>query len=62
MPNAFQRFIAPVNGRAPEVALFPEQRRIISELDVLKRLHVETAAELAAFRPANLDRVCKGGL
>ena len=47
----------------------PEQRRIVAELDALqaevdalKRLQAETAAELAALLPAILDRAFKGEL
>jgi len=47
----------------------PEQRRIVSELDALqtevdalKRLQAETAAELDALLPAVLDRAFKGEL
>jgi type I restriction enzyme S subunit len=47
----------------------PEQRRIVSELDALhaevdavKRLQAETAAELAALLPAFLDKAFKGEL
>lgn len=47
----------------------PEQRRIVAELDALqaqvdglKRLQSETAAELDALVPAILDRAFKGGL
>jgi restriction endonuclease S subunit len=47
----------------------PEQRRIVSELDVLqaevdalKRLQAGTAAELDALLPAILDRAFKGEL
>ena len=47
----------------------PEQRRIVSELDALqaeldamKRLQVETAAELDALLPSILDRAFKGKL
>jgi type I restriction enzyme S subunit len=47
----------------------PEQRRIVSELDALqaevdalKRLQVETAAELDALLPSILDRAFKGEL
>ena len=46
-----------------------EQRRIVAELDVLqaevdalKRLQAETAAELAAWLPAILNRAFKGEL
>lgn len=45
----------------------PEQRRIVAELDALqtevdalKRLQSETAAELGALLPATLDRAFKG--
>jgi len=48
---------------------FPEQRRILSELDALqaeldalKCLQAETAAELDALLPAILDRAFKGEL
>lgn len=47
----------------------PEQRRIVSELDglqtevdALKRLETETAAEIDAILPAILDRAFKGEL
>lgn len=47
----------------------PEQRRIVAELDALqaevdglKRLQAESAAELDALLPAILDRAFKGGL
>jgi type I restriction enzyme S subunit len=47
----------------------PEQRRIVAELGAvqaevqeLKRLQTDTAAELDAFLPAILDRAFKGGL
>jgi len=46
-----------------------QQRRIVAELDALqaevdglKRLQVETEAELDALLPAILDRAFKGGL
>jgi len=52
----------------PKLSL-PEQRRIVSELDALqaevdglKRLQAETAAELDALLPAILDRAFKGEL
>jgi hypothetical protein len=38
------------------------QRRLVAELDALKRLQAETAAELDAFLPAILDRAFKGEL
>ena len=48
---------------------FPEQRRIVAELDALqtevdtlKRQQAETAAELDALLPAILDRAFKGQL
>jgi type I restriction enzyme S subunit len=47
----------------------PEQRQIVAELgklqaevDALKLLHVETAAELDTLLPAILDRAFKGEL
>jgi len=57
--------------RAAEIPVPPlaEQRRIVAELDalqaevdVLKRLQAETAAELDALLPAILDRAFKGEL
>jgi type I restriction enzyme S subunit len=52
----------------PKLAL-PEQRRIVAELDVLqaevdelKRLQAETAAELDALLPSILDKAFKGEL
>jgi type I restriction enzyme S subunit len=51
------------------VASQVKQRRIVTELDVmlaeldaLKRLQAETAAELDALLPAILDRAFKGEL
>lgn len=48
---------------------FPEQRRIVAELDALqaevdalKRLQTGTAAELDALMPAVLDRAFRGEL
>ena len=40
----------------------PEQRRIVAELDALKRRPAGTAAELDALLPALLDRAFKGEL
>jgi type I restriction enzyme S subunit len=57
--------------KATPVAFPPlaEQRRIVTELDALqaevdalKRLQTETAAELDALLPAILDRAFKGKL
>ena len=49
--------------------LLPSQRRIVAELDALpaevdalKRLQAETAAELGALLPSILDRAFKGEL
>ena len=39
-----------------------EQRRAVVELDALKCLQAETAAELDALLPATLDRAFKGDL
>jgi hypothetical protein len=39
-----------------------KQRRIVAELDALKRLPAETAAELAGLLLALLDRAFKGEL
>ncbi len=51
-------------GEAIPVPLPPlfEQRRIVAELDTLKRLQAETAAELDALLPAILDKAFKGEL
>ena len=38
------------------------QRLIVAELEMLKRLQAETAAELDALLPALLDRAFKGEL
>lgn len=35
------------------------QQRLVAELDTLKRLQAETAAELDALMPASLDRAFK---
>ena len=45
--------------RNPEAA---SQRQIVAELDVLKRLEAETAAEQNALLPAILDRAFNGEL
>jgi len=45
-------------NRLFESELLP--RRIVTELDALKRLQAETAAELDALLPAILDRAFKG--
>ena len=39
-----------------------EQRRIVTDLDALKRLQAETAAELDALLRAILDRALRGEL
>jgi hypothetical protein len=39
-----------------------DQRRLVAELDALKRLQAETAAELAALLPSILDKAFKGEL
>ena len=53
----------------PSSSSVPNQRRIVAELDALqvevdavKRLQTETAAELDALLPAILDRAFKGAL
>jgi type I restriction enzyme S subunit len=38
------------------------ERQIVAELDALKRLQAETAAELDALLPAILDKAFKGEL
>jgi restriction endonuclease S subunit len=65
-----QRYELNLNDlRKVPVPLPPEQRRIVADLDALqsqvdamKRLQTETAAELDALLPAILDRAFKGGL
>jgi type I restriction enzyme S subunit len=42
--------------------VIPDQRRIVTELDALKRQQAETAAELEALLPAILDKAFKGKL
>ena len=39
-----------------------EQRRIVAELDALKRSQAETTAELDALLPSILDKAFKGEL
>jgi hypothetical protein len=58
-----------LNGDLYRLPMPPEQRRIVGELDALqaevdalKRLQAETAAELAARLPALLDKAFKGEL
>lgn len=58
-----------LEGIRVPVAPLPDQRRIVAELDALqaevdalKRLQAETAAELDALLPALLDRAFKGEL
>ena len=65
-PNISQKIIRDTKIPAPSLA---EQRRIVAELDALqaevdrlKALQVETAAELAALLPSLLDRAFKGEL
>lgn len=62
-PVVSQKKINPVRIPVPPL---PEQRRIVAELDALqaevdalKRLQAETAAELKALLPAILDRAFK---
>ena len=63
--------VSGANARSFQLHLppLPEQRRIVAELDALqeqvdtlKRLQSETAAELAALLPSILDRAFKGEL
>ena len=65
-PVVSQKKINPMRISVPPLA---EQRRIVAELhalqvqvDALKRLQAETAAELAALLPAILDKAFKGEL
>ena len=58
-----------LRGFSVPVPPLPEQRRIVAELDAmqaevdsLKRLQAETAAELDALLPSILDRAFKGEL
>lgn len=64
--NINLQILSPLPFPAPPL---PEQRRIVAELDALqaevdglKRLQAETAAELDALLPAILDRAFKGDL
>ena len=66
VPHVSHKDIEKIRFAAPPL---PEQRRIVSELDAmqaevdaLKRLQAETAAELDALLPAVLDRAFKGEL
>jgi type I restriction enzyme, S subunit len=66
VPQINKGDIAPLEIPVPPLA---EQRRIVAELDTLqaevdalKRLQAETAAELDALLPALLDRAFKGEL
>ena len=55
----WQKHIAGDENGRPQTIL---DRRLVAELDALKRLQAETAAELAALLPALLDRAFKGEL
>jgi type I restriction enzyme S subunit len=66
VPHISHKDIEKIPFAAPSLA---EQRRIVAELDALqaevdalKRLQAETAAELAALLPAILDKAFKGEL
>jgi hypothetical protein len=55
----FERSDSVWNSRA---VVLIERRRIAADLDALKRLQAETAAELDALLPAILNRAFKGEL
>ena len=57
-PNDFLNYAMPLPSRKTQIIL----RKIKAEVDALKRLQAETAAELDAFLPAVLDRAFKGEL
>lgn len=57
-PKDFLDYRMPLPSRETQMTL----RRVRAEVDALKRLQVETAAELDAFLPALLDRAFKGEL
>ena len=57
-PEDFLNYQIPLPARETQMTL----RGVRSEMDALKRLHSETAAELDALLPAILDRAFKGEL
>ncbi len=56
--SALEKITVPV----PPIETQRHFDKLQAEVDALKRLHAETAAELAALTPAILDRAFKGGL
>jgi type I restriction enzyme S subunit len=57
-PQDFLDYEMPLPSRETQIIL----RRTKAEVDALKRLQAETAAELDALLPAILDRAFKGEL
>jgi type I restriction enzyme, S subunit len=57
-PQDFLDYEMPLPSRDTQITL----RKVRAEVDALKRLQAETAAELAALLPAILDRAFKGEL
>jgi type I restriction enzyme S subunit len=57
-PNDFLNYTMPLPSRDTQILL----RNIKIKVDTLKRLQVETSAELDALLPAVLDRAFKGEL
>jgi len=57
-PQDFLDYEMPLPSRGTQMTL----REVRAEVDALKRLQAETAAELAALLPALLDRAFKGDL
>ena len=57
-PSDFLDYKIPLPSMAVQLKL----RAVRSQVDALKRLHAETAAELDALMPAILDRAFKGEL
>jgi type I restriction enzyme S subunit len=57
-PKDFLAYRLPLPSRATQERL----RKVRAQVDVLKRLQAETAAELAALLPSILDKAFKGEL
>jgi len=57
-PQDFLDYEMPLPSRETQMTL----RKVMAEVDALKRLQAETAAELDALLPAILDRAFKGEL
>jgi type I restriction enzyme, S subunit len=57
-PQDFLNYKMPLPSRETQLTL----RKVRAEVDALKRLQAETAAELDALLPAILDKAFKGEL